>query len=303
MKKLFSILCMCLLVLSGCGSSNSSGGETRTITDVRGEVTIPANPQRVVDLSGNSDMLELLGFNVVGTANSDAYDQTKLPSYLDGYLSDAKILGYNMNADVSIEEIINLNPDLIIISTIQDTAYDQLSQVAPTVEIQLEQLDWKKDFTTLGSMLGKEEVAKEWLKNYEELAKTKGNEIKDVHGDQTYLTLLASGGQLFVLQEAGIGGVMYNDMGLKRPENMPEQTGIELPVISYEGLSEINPDYLMVVATDSDKQALEANSVYQNMEAVKNNKVTMLNSSPYFNQGYSVVGRELFVNEVGDLIK
>ena len=47
---------------------------TIIVTDVRGEVEIPADPQRIVDLSGNSDILSILGYSVVGTANSDAYD-------------------------------------------------------------------------------------------------------------------------------------------------------------------------------------------------------------------------------------
>lgn len=39
----------------------------------------------------------------------------------------------------------NLDPDLIIISTVQEKMYDQLSEIAPTVMIQLEALNWKED--------------------------------------------------------------------------------------------------------------------------------------------------------------
>ena len=55
-------------------TGEGQNGETVTVTDVRGEVEIPADPQRIVDLSGNSDILSILGYSVVGTANSDAYD-------------------------------------------------------------------------------------------------------------------------------------------------------------------------------------------------------------------------------------
>lgn len=65
-------------------------GETVTVTDVRGEVEIPADPQRIVDLSGNSDILSILGYSVVGTANSDAYDYTKFPTYLEDTLQELK---------------------------------------------------------------------------------------------------------------------------------------------------------------------------------------------------------------------
>ena len=84
-------------MLVGCGSGNAQNQvenqqeapATITVTDVRGEVEIPADPQRIVDLSGNSDILEILGYDVIGTANSDAYDYTKFPSYLEETLDYA----------------------------------------------------------------------------------------------------------------------------------------------------------------------------------------------------------------------
>lgn len=94
--------------------------ETIIVTDVRGEVEIPADPQRIVDLSGNSDILSILGYSVVGTANSDAYDYTKFPTYLEDTLQGAEILGYSMQDTMDIEAVMNLDPDLIIISTVQE---------------------------------------------------------------------------------------------------------------------------------------------------------------------------------------
>lgn len=76
---------------------------------------IPADPQRIVDLSGNSDILSILGYSVVGTANSDAYDYTKFPTYLEDTLQGAEILGYSMQDTMDIEAVMNLDPDLIII--------------------------------------------------------------------------------------------------------------------------------------------------------------------------------------------
>ena len=82
--KTLVVACMTAMMFVGCTSNNSANEEktnenTVTVTDVRGEVKIPANPQRIVDLSGNSDILSILGYKVIGTANSDAYDYTKFP--------------------------------------------------------------------------------------------------------------------------------------------------------------------------------------------------------------------------------
>lgn len=300
--------CMTAMMFVGCASNNTTNEDkttenTVTVTDVRGEVEIPANPKRIVDLSGNSDILSILGYKVVGTANSDAYDYTKFPSYLEETLSGAKILGYSMQDTMDVEAVMNLNPDLIVISTVQEKMYDALSEIAPTVMIQLEALNWKDDVRALGKVFGKEYVANEWIANYEAKAKEAGDKIKAKYGDDTtYLSFLASGGQFFVFDGAGFGDVLYKDMGLAKPEGMPEQTDISLPVVTYEGLAAIKADYIFAIATDEDLAQLEANSIWNNLPAVKNGNVVILESSPYFNQGYSPIGREKLVDEIGDML-
>lgn len=300
--------CMTAMMFVGCASNNTTNEDkttenTVTVTDVRGEVEIPANPKRIVDLSGNSDILSILGYKVVGTANSDAYDYTKFPSYLEETLSGAKILGYSMQDTMDVEAVMNLNPDLIVISTVQEKMYDALSEIAPTVMIQLEALNWKDDVRALGKVFGKEDVANEWIANYEAKAKDAGDKIKAKYGDDTtYLSFLASGGQFFVFDGAGFGDVLYNDMGLAKPAGMPEQTDISLPVVTYEGLAAIKADYIFAIATDEDLAQLEANSIWNNLPAVKNGNVVILESSPYFNQGYSPIGREKLVDEIGDML-
>ena len=300
--------CMTAMMFVGCASNGTANEDkttenTVTVTDVRGEVEIPADPQRIVDLSGNSDILSILGYDVVGTANSDAYDYTKFPSYLEETLKGAEILGYSMQDTMDVEAVMNLKPDLIVISTVQEKMYDALSEIAPTVMIQLEALNWKDDVRALAKVFNKEDVANEWIANYENKAKEAGDKIKAEYGeDTTYLSFLASGGQFFIFDGAGFGDVLYNDMGLAKPAGMPEQTDISLPVVTYEGLAAIQSDYIFVIATDEDLAQLEANSIWNNLPAVKNGNVVVLESSPYFNQGYSSIGREILVDEIGDML-
>ncbi|MFV0519260.1 MAG: ABC transporter substrate-binding protein [Lachnospirales bacterium] len=275
-------------------------GDTVTITDIRGEVEIPVNPQSMVDLSGSSDMLELLGYDIKGTANSDAYDYTKFPVYLEDTLEGATILGYSMVAEMDVEAIMALAPDLIVISTVQEGMYDQLSEIAPTVLIQLEGVDWKDDFMNVASTFQKEAEATTWLNEYDTKATTIGEDIKATYGEDTsYLSFLASGESLFLFADAGIGTLLYDDLGLALPEGMPEQENISLPVVTIEGLAEINSDYLICLATDTDKALLEANPIWNSLEPVKNGKVVYLPASPYFNQGYSPIGSELLLDEIG----
>ena len=306
--KALALACVTSIFLMGCSnkgneSNNKVSTETVTITDVRGEVEIPKDPKRIVDLSGNSDILSILGYKVIGTANSDAYDYTKFPAYLEDTLKGAEILGYSMQDTMDVEAVMNLEPDLIVISTVQEKMYDQLNKIAPTVMIQLEALNWKDDVKQFAKVFNKEDEANKWLSDYEAKAKEAGEKIKSQYGeDTTYLSFLASGGQFFIFDGAGFGSVLYEDMALGKPSGMPEQTDISLPVVTYEGLASINTDYIFLIATDEDLAQLESNAIWNNLPAVKEGKVVVLEASPYFNQGYSSIGRDLLVDEIGEML-
>ena len=68
---------------------------------------------------------------------------------------------------MDVVAVMNLNPDLIVISTVQEKMYDQLSEIAPTVMIQLEALNWKDDVRNLAKVFDREEVAETCLSKYE----------------------------------------------------------------------------------------------------------------------------------------
>lgn len=299
-----------MITFVGCTSSpgkekgnDGDDKETITVTDARGEVEIPKEPERLVDLSGNSDILSILGYDVIGTANSDAYDYKIFPSYLEDTLKGATILGYSMQDTMDVEAIMNLDPDLIVISTVQEKMYDQLSSIAPTIMIELEDLDWKEDVKELGEVFNKSDLAEKWLEEYQLDAKNAGEEVKEAYGEDTsYLVFLASGGQFFVFDGAGFGEVLYKDMDLVKPEGMPEQSDISLPVVTYEGLASIKSDYIFAIATDEDLETLKANPIWNNLPQVKEGKVVQLDASPYFNQGYSPIGRELLIDEIMDIL-
>lgn len=287
---------------AGTADASETTG-TITVTDVKGEVEIPAKPERIVDLSGNSDILSILGYQVVGTANSDAYDYTKFPSYLEETLKGATIVGFSMQDTMDIEAIMNLTPDLIIISTVQEKMYEQLKEIAPTVMIQLEALDWKEDVRAFAKIFNKDAEADTWLADYDKKGMEAGDKIKESLGEETtYLSFLASSGQFYVFDGAGFGSILYEDMGLAKPEGMPEQSDISLPVVSYEGLAEIKADYIFVLSTEEDLALLKDNAIWNSLPAVKEGRIIDLPASPYFSQSYGSIGRELLIDEITELL-
>ncbi|HBJ1646970.1 iron-hydroxamate ABC transporter substrate-binding protein [Clostridium botulinum] len=309
MKKLKTLVLLSLTIatlgiVTGCSSNNnsktSSKEETRIVQSVKGEMEIPKNPQRIVDISGSSEELVLLGHTPIATANVDSYETDKVPSYIEEKLGNAKVVGHSMMDTMDIEAILSAEPDLIIMAPRQEKIYDQLKEIAPVVMLEDKSNDWEAKFKDVANLFGQEEEAQKWLDNYYDKAKKLGDEIKSTNGEKTYLTVLASSGQFMVFTEGGIGTVLKDDMGLPQPDNMPEQDGITLPIVSMEGLTEINADHIILIATESDKTDLEKNTVWKEMRAFKEGNVTILDASPYFSQAYNPIGRELLLQSIKD---
>ncbi|MGL4573122.1 MAG: iron-hydroxamate ABC transporter substrate-binding protein [Clostridium sp.] len=304
MKKLKGIFLVAVMLVTmgifvGCSNDESkSKEETKVVKTLKGDVTIPKDPKNIVDISGSSEELVLLGHTPVGTANVDSYETTKVPSYMEEKLGDAKIVGHSMMDTMDIEAILSTKPDLIIMSERQSKIYDQLKDIAPVVMIKDFGNDWRGRFKEVAAIFGEENKADEWLKNYDEKAKKIGSEIEKKNGNSTYLPVLSTTGQFMVFSDAGIGSIIYDDMGLKKPENMPKQDSITLPTVTMEGLTKIDADQIVVIASESDKNDLAKSKVWSNIRAVKDGNVTMLSTSPYFTQAYNPIGRDLLLDSL-----
>lgn len=285
---------------NGSNEDNNTETATRIVETVKGEVEIPAEPKKIVDISGNSEELALLGYTPVGTANVDSYQTDSVPTYVQNELGKSKVVGHSMMDTMDIEAILALEPDLIIMAPRQEKIYDQLKEIAPVVMVDDEYNNWEAKLMDIAEIFEKEDEAQAWLDSYYAKAKEIGEEINAANGDQTYVTVLASSGQFMVFTEAGLGTVLRDDMGLKQPTNMPEQDSITLPTVTMEGLSEIDADHIIVIGTESDKADLENSSVWKEIRAVKEGNVTILDASPYFSQPYNPIGRELILDTIKD---
>lgn len=298
-------------IVTGCSGTNTNEetakAETRIVETVKGEVEIPANPQRIVDISGNSEELVLLGYTPVGTSNVDSYKTDSVPAYMEDKLGSAKVVGHAMEDTADIEAILGLNPDLIIMAPRQEKIYDQLKEIAPVVMLDDEYNDWEGKLMDVADIFDKEDEAQKWLDTYYAKAKEVGKEIKAANGeDESYVAISTdlANGQFFVFTSGGMGTVLSEDMDLKQPEKIPAQDSIELPKVTLEGLDEIDADNIVLIGSESDKAELENNSVWNEIDAVKDGNVTFLNNSPYFSQPYNPVGRLLILDTIkNELVK
>lgn len=312
MNKLKSIIVAALSitmigVFAGCGNAESKSegnNKVKTVSTLKGDVEIPINPERIVDISGSSEELVILGHVPVGTANVDSYETDKVASYITDKLGNSTVVGHSMMDTMDMEAILAANPDLIIMSERQSKIYDDLAKIAPVVMMKDYANDWREKIIDVSKLFDQEKDANKWLASYDEKAKRFGNEVKEKNGDKTYLTVLASSGQFMVFTDAGIGTIINDDMGLSRPANLPKQEGITLPVLSMEGLTEIDADNIILIGTEADKSDLAKSTVWQNIRAVKEGNVIILDASPYFSQSYNPIGKELLLESIkNELIK
>ncbi len=290
-----------LVLVTACSDKNTEDknkSETRVVQSVKGEVKIPSNPKKIVDISGSSEELLLAGHKPVATANVDSYETDKLPSYIREELKDVKIVGHSMMDTMDMEAILEVNPDLIIMSQRQEKIYDQLKEIAPVVMMKDYANDWRRKLTDVSKLFDKEEEAKSWIQKYDEKATKLGKEVIEKNGEKTYLPVLASSGQFMVFSDGGIGTLINDDMKLARPKNMPKQDGITLPMVSMEGLTDIDADHIVVIATESDKKDLENSAIWAQIRAVKDGNVTILDAAPFFSQSYNPIGKELLLESV-----
>ncbi len=290
-----------LVLVTACSDKNTEDknkSETRVVQSVKGEVKIPSNPKKIVDISGSSEELLLAGHKPVATANVDSYETDKLPSYIREELKDVKIVGHSMMDTMDMEAILEVNPDLIIMSQRQEKIYDQLKEIAPVVMMKDYANDWRSKLTDVSKLFDKEEEAKSWLQKYDEKAIKLGKEVIEKNGEKTYLPVLTSSGQFMVFSDGGIGTLINDDMKLARPKNMPKQDGITLPMVSMEGLTDIDADHIVVIATESDKKDLENSAIWAQIRAVKDGNVTILDAVPFFSQSYNPIGKELLLESV-----
>lgn len=294
------IAILSMMLFTGCSNSDETAGETkmRVVETSKGEVEIPENPSRIVDISGSSEELAILGYTPVATANVDSYDTENVPSYMAEAFKDVKVVGHSMSDTMDLEAIIEAEPDLIIMAPRQEKIYDELKEIAPVVMLDDYSNDWEKNLGQVAKLFDKEDDAKKWLDSYYEEAKKVGNEIKESKGDKSYVVALASSGQFMIFTEGGMGTILREDMGLKQPANMPEQDSITLPTVSIEGLTEIDADNIIVIGMESDKQDLEKDSVFNEIRAVKEGNFVFLNASPFFSQAYNPMGRQLLLEEI-----
>jgi iron complex transport system substrate-binding protein len=252
----------------------------RVLTDAIGnEVTIPANPQRII-AAYLEDHLVALGVKPVA--------QWSVPNgiqdYLQGDLTGIPTISYGL----PFEEVVSFEPDLLILaynSEAEGDKYAQYNKIAPTYVLGDEiNSDWRKSLLKVGEILGKDNLAQEALDAYEAKAKAAKETIAAKAGGQSATAIWLVQKNFYVVSDkVSSGSVLYTDLGLTAPDVVKEisATGTgNWNAISMEKIAEMDVDNIFLINSDKGEgsEALK-DPVWQTIPAVKNGKVFEMDST------------------------
>lgn len=258
--------------------------QTKIFKDLKGEVEVPVNPERIVSITHLGD-LAALGVKPVGGGSLAMENSILLKDELEG----VENVG-----DVDVEKVLALNPDLIIVpSYFPAEDVEQLAKIAPTVTLATtgwEGIDPLEEVKTMGDLLGREKEAEEFITRYKEKAEEAKKKISEVIGaDETIGTYSIWANNFWVwptTRDAGYN--LYEMFGLKPLSKIEADaftgTGID---ISLEVLPDYAADHMFVTVYEPDGGAERAKEImdgalWKNLPATQNNHVYLLDMKEFW---------------------
>lgn len=219
---LFVLTLIAAFVLVACGSgdggdgasSPDAGSQTRTIKTDQGDIEIPADAKRVVVLSGSlAGYVFALDAPVVATDTRVIGVTDLSDEFPDAWADEAKKQGTKAlpgGEQLSVEAVAAAEPDLIIgggqgITAVQaQEAYDELSEIAPTVLVPSSVTDWQGELNMIAETLGKEDKAKEMISAYDDRVEEVKKSISVPEGEFEILLSLSTNEPSFVPAKAAL---------------------------------------------------------------------------------------------------
>jgi iron complex transport system substrate-binding protein len=285
-----------LLALAGCGQAATTGTAavdqpaTITVEHAQGSTAnVPVNPETVFTFDlGVLDTMDALGIE------PDGVPQAAYPEALQKYSED-RFLKVGSMKEPDFEAISEGAPDLIIISGRTAGAYEELSKIAPTIDLSLDEAtpmeSFREQTATLGRIFDKEAEVTDKLAAIEsKIADTKAKASEAGKG----LIVLTSGGEMSAYGAGSRFGIIHDVLGVKTAADIKAEAS-HGEAVSFEFIKETNPDILYVINRDTaaGEDATASNGVLDNelvqsTNAAKNGKVVSLDPSGWYLVGYGL---------------
>ncbi|WP_146361177.1 siderophore ABC transporter substrate-binding protein [Arthrobacter yangruifuii] len=298
-----------LLALSACSTeaaeadADSTAPSTITVEHAQGSTEVPVNPEVVYTFDlGVLDTMDALDIDV------DGVPAANFPDSLSKYSAD-EITKIGSMKEPDFEAINAGDPDLIIISGRVADSYDELSEIAPTIDLSVDSADAWNSFTentrTLGTIFEKEDLVEEKLGALE----GKVEDTKELAADAgNGLIVMTSGGEMSAYGPGSRFGIIHDILGVE-PAAEVQGEGKHGEKASFNFIADTNPDHLFVidrdVAVGTSGEAASAvldNELVKSTKAAQNGNITMLDSASWYLVGYGLNNVDSMVNTVHDAL-
>jgi len=214
-----------------------------TVTHAQGETVLAGTPENIIvfDLAA-IDVLDALGIEIDGVPDAT------FPDYLSQY---ADLPKFGSLFDPDFEAIAAAAPDLIIVAGRSSTAYPQLSEIAPTIDVSNDWLDFRgsieNNTRTIAGIFGLEDEAEALIANLEaEVAETQALAADAGTG----LVIMTSAGAVTAYGPGSRFGWIHETAGIT-PVIEDVEAATHGDAISFEFLLETNPDWFFVIDRDT----------------------------------------------------
>lgn len=234
-----------LLVLFSVGAA---AADTQQFTDDLGRVvTVPVHPQRIVSLHDLDITIPLIELGVPpvashGRTRADGSHFLRSGALLTGVDFDNSTIRFIGTADIDIEAVAAIKPDLIITEPSRNTPVEQLEKIAPTVSIDHLDGGAPQIYSKLARLTGTQARLAVLERRYQEQIRQLQRVVDTRH--ITVSVLQANQGKINALHTYHSLGRVLRDAGFRFPpiiDAIPEGGRID---VSAERLPELDADYV-----------------------------------------------------------
>ncbi|MCZ2849623.1 siderophore ABC transporter substrate-binding protein [Modestobacter sp. VKM Ac-2978] len=302
-----------VLALAACGggeggaaasTESSSGPAEVTVTHAQGETTVPVDPETVVVFDvGVISTLDSLGVEIAGVPDA-VYPEALADFGGDEYPKVGSLF------EPDYEAVNALEPDLIIVAGRSSTVYPELADIAPTIDLTVDNTDFLASFeertTALAEVFGEEEAVAERLAAIEERA---AEVAEAAEGAGEALIVMTSASEVSAYGAGSRYGIVHNELGLA-----PADTGLTEAshgdAVSFEYLAETDPAIMFVLDRDAAigesgaaaEQVLD-NELVRGTTAWENDDVYYLDSGVWYIAPNGLPSVEAMIEEIAAAVE
>ena len=273
--------------VAGCSAPavESAAVEGRAVAHRQGEVILAAPPQRVIvqDMAV-LDILDALGVDaVIGVPG------TGLPDYLARYGAPPYLKTGTLQ-EPDYEAISAADPDLVIVAGRSRTRLPELSTIAPTIDLSVDNASLvdgvKSNIATLGEVFGKQARAAELGAALD----ARFAELRErTAGAGTAIVLVTNAGRLGVYGTDSRLSWIFTEAGFKPVMGDIDDRFHGGDAVSFEFILEADPDWIFVVDRDAGvggeggaAQTLLDNALVHRTSAWKHDRIVYLDPVPAY---------------------